>query len=50
VAYKQADLGDFSLGKQAQIQNQTGGGGSLDPTFLTMMTQKDKERNNGLGY
>lgn len=49
VAYKNAELGDFSLGRQAQIANQTGGGGNLDPTFLTLLTQKDKERNNPLG-
>lgn len=50
VAYKQADLGDYSLGNQAQIQNQGGGAGNLDPTFLTLLTQKDKERNNPLGF
>jgi hypothetical protein len=50
VALKQADLGDYSLGKQAQIQNQGGGAGNLDPTFLTLLTQKDKERNNPLGF
>lgn len=50
VAYKQADLGRFSLGDQARINNQGGAAGNLDPTFLNLITPREEdERNNLLG-
>lgn len=45
VSFKAPELGEFSLGRQAGIQNQTGGGGNLDPTFINLLANRDDERN-----
>lgn len=50
VSFQAPELGQFSLGSQAQIANQGGAQGALDPTFLSLLTQRDKDRNtNPLG-
>ena len=50
VTFKAPTLNQFSTGNQAQIANQSGGAGNLDPTFVNLLTPRDKDKNSLMGY
>lgn len=51
VNFSAPTLGQYSLGQQAQINNQTGGAGDLNPSFISLLTgnQRDKNSNSLIG-